>query len=333
MVHFRSPEHDFLQRWGKTWHSQSALGALIHQDDEEIYTLQAWVPPGEDASTWNPSAVLERWAGRPFEHEVLLSNPWNPHMVIAERYVDGRVALAGDAAHQFMPTGGYGMNSGVCDAVGLAWMFAALVDGWGGARLLEAHDAERRPTARWHRDASARHIEVRMKIAEIYESAGDLSGDDPEAASRRAAAGARIAALGNAENESWGVELGFRYDGSPIIACEEDAPAIDPIAYNASTWPGARLPHVFLEEEASIHDRLGIGFTLVVVDGQDDISAFEQAARRRRVPFTVLRLERADLLEVYERRLLLVRPDQHVAWRGDELPNDAEAVLALVTGA
>ena len=89
------------------------------------------------------------------------------------------------------------------------------------------------------------------------------------------------------------MELGFRYDGSPIIACEDGAPAIDPIVYNASTWPGARLPHVFLEKDVSIHDRLGPGFTLIVVDGTDDTSAFEQAARRRGVPFTVLHLERA----------------------------------------
>ncbi|MGE0485962.1 MAG: FAD-dependent monooxygenase [Gammaproteobacteria bacterium] len=331
MIHFRSRERALLQRWGVTWHSQSALGALIAQDDDEIYTLQAWVPPGADPTSWNPSEVLERWAGRPFEHEVLLHNPWSAHMVVAERYVDRRVALAGDAAHQFMPTGGYGMNSGVCDAVGLAWVLAALLQGWGGPRLLEAYDAERRPTAHWHRDASRRHLDVRMRIAEIYASAGDLEGEDAAAAARRTAAGARIAALGNAENESWGVELGFRYDRSPIVAAEADAPAVDPLAYQASTWPGARLPQVFLADGSSLFDRLGTGFTLVVVAGNAD-PAFAKAATARHMPLAVLRLERPDLLSIYERRLLLVRPDQHIAWRGDEPPRDIDGLLAHVTG-
>lgn len=332
MIHFRSRESEFLQRWGKTWHSQSAPGTLIHQDDDEIYTLQAWIMPGQDPTTWNPREVLERWAGRTFEYEILLHNPWSAHMVVAERYVAGRVALAGDAAHQFMPTGGYGMNSGVCDAIGLAWMLAALVQGWGGPHLLDAHDAERRPTAYWHRNASRRHLGVRMQIAEIFATAGDLDGHDPEAFARRAAAGARIAAAGNGENESWGVELGFRYDRSPIVASEGAAPDIDPLTYTASTWPGARLPHVFLDEGVSIHDRLGAGFTLVVIDGDVDTLAFEQAAARRRMPFAVLRLQRPDLLAIYARRLLLVRPDQHIAWRGNEPPRDAAGLLAQVCG-
>lgn len=332
MIHFRSPERAFLQRWGKTWHSQSALGTLIHQDDDEIHTLQAWIPPGEDPSTWDPGAVLERWAGQKFDYEILLHNPWSAHMVVAERYVEGRVALAGDAAHQFMPTGGYGMNSGVCDAIGLAWMFAALAQGWGGPHLLAAHDAERRPTAWWHRDASRRHLGVRIHIAGIFAAAGDLEGEDAETVARRAEVGARIAAVGNAENESWGVELGFRYDQSPIVAREGDAPSVDPLAYVASTWPGARLPHVFLADGASIHDRLGLGFTLVVVDGDHDTRAFEQVAARRGMPFTVLRLERPDLLPIYERRLLLVRPDQHIAWRGNKPPADVPGLLAQVCG-
>lgn len=198
--------------------------------------------------------------------------------------------------------------------------------------LLAAHDAERRPTAWWHRDASRRHLGVRIQIAEIFAAAGELEGEDAETVARRAEVGARIAAAGNAENESWGVELGFRYDQSPIVAREDGAPSVDPLAYVASTWPGARLPHVFLADGVSIHERLGLGFTLVVVDGDDDTRAFEQAAARRGMPFIVVRLERPDLLSIYARRLLLVRPDQHIAWRGNELPADAAGLLAQVCG-
>jgi hypothetical protein len=142
---------------------------------------------------------------------------------------------------------------------------------------------------------------------------------------------AKIAALGNAENESWGVELGYRYDDSPIIWLEPDAPPVDPIDYRPTTRPGGRLPHVFLEDHRSIHDRLGRYFTLVVI-GEADSSAIESAALARRIPLSVLRLNRPDLRTVYERNLILVRPDHHVAWRGDALPADVDALLARVVG-
>jgi hypothetical protein len=278
-----------------------------------------------------PEAVLEGWVGRKFDYEILQANPWTANFVVAEKYWNGRVVLAGDSAHQFVPTGGYGMNSGIADAAGLSWMLAALIQGWGGPKLLEAHDAERRPTAWWHLAASRRHMGVRVEIGQVYVEAGDLSGEGPEAEARRAATGRRIAALGNAENESWGVELGYRYDGSAIIVTEADAPAIDPITYRPSTWPGARLPHVFLDDGVSIHDRLGLYFTLVALTDVDG-TPIEAAAANLGIPLKVLKLGRSDLRHIYERNLLLVRPDQHVAWRGDVLPDDLTTLLQRVTG-
>ena len=224
------------------------------------------------------------------------------------------------------------MNSGIADAIGLAWMLTARIEGWGGRNLLTAHDLERRPTAWWHLQASQRHMGVRMEIGGVFEKYSDLDGAGEHAEARRAAAGAEIAALGNVENEAWGVELGYRYDGSPIIVAEASPPPVDPITYRPSTWPGARLPHVFLADGTRIHDRLGLYFTLVVL-GTADTSAIEAAAKKRGVPLSVLRLDRPDLRPIYERNLLLVRPDQHVAWRGDDLPGDLDALLARVTGA
>lgn len=331
MVHFRTEARDVLQRWGIAWHYQSGSGTIIAQNDDDIYTLQAWLIPGQGIEAMRPEDVLERWVGTKFDYEILQANPWAANFVVAQRYRDGRVLLAGDSAHQFVPTGGYGMNSGIADAAGLSWAIAALIQGWGGETLLEAYERERRPTAWWHLEASRRHMGVRLQMSQIYADAGDLDGEGPAAEAKRAETGQKIAALGNAENESWGVELGYRYDDSPIIFAEPAPPAIDPITYRPSTWPGARLPHVFLEDGTSIHDRLGLYFTLVAVD-QVDSAAIENAAHALNIPLSVLRLGRPDLKSIYARNLLLVRPDQHIAWRGDRLPDDLHALLTRVVG-
>lgn len=332
MVHFRTPDRALMRRWGVTWHYQNGFGTVISQNDNDIYTLQAWLIPELGLEKKTPEDVLEGWAGCSFDYEILQANPWTANFVVARKYRIGRILLAGDSAHQFIPTGGYGMNSGIADAAGLAWVLAARVADWGGDALLDAYEAERRPTAWWHLRASESHMAVRQKIGEYYAEAGEIEGDTPAHAQRRAALAARIAEIGNAENESWGVELGYRYDGSPIIAHESDPPVLDRLAYSPNTVPGARLPHVFLADGTSIHDRLGLYFTLVIVcDG--DGSPLAQAAAAAGVPLEILQLDRPNLLPVYQRNFILVRPDQHVAWRGEVLPADPAALIALVTAA
>jgi 2-polyprenyl-6-methoxyphenol hydroxylase-like FAD-dependent oxidoreductase len=331
MVHFRTDARDVLQRWGPVYHLQTGRGTIIAQNDHDIYTLQAWLIPGMGIEDMRPEDVLEDWVGTKFDYEILQANPWTANFVVAQRYRASRVLLAGDSAHQFIPTGGYGMNSGIADAAALSWVLAARIQGWGGDTLLDAYDTERRPTAWWHLEASRRHMGVRLDIGRVYAEAGDLDGEGPEADARRAEAGRRIAALGNAENESWGVEYGYRYDDSAVIAHEPSPPAIDPLTYVPNTWPGARLPHVFLADGTAIHDRLGLFLTLVALDDVDS-TAIERAAADLGIPLTVLRLGQPELRPIYERALLLVRPDQHVAWRGDTLPDDPAALLKLVTG-
>lgn len=331
MVHFRSDDREFLQRWGATWHYQSAIGTMIAQNDHDIWTLQCLGLPGVDRDTLNPAEVLEAWAGRPFNYEILQANPWDAHFVVAQAFQVGRVALAGDAAHQFVPTGGYGMNSGIADAAALSWKLTAMIQGWGDLSLLAAYEAERKPTAWMHLAASARHVGVRIAIGQVFAEAGELDGADSGVAARRVATGSKIAALGNIENESWGVEHGYRYDDSPIIVHEADPPPVDPITYRPSTWPGARLPHVFLTDGDSVHDKLGLYFTLLVLR-EMDISAFESAAQACGVPLSVAKVTEPGLRIIYERDLLLVRPDQHVAWRGDSVPNDCVILLQKIVG-
>lgn len=330
MVHFHSTDTELLQRWGTTWHYQNAAGTLIAQNDIDTWTLQCFLPPGDDGSSWDADAVLQNWAGRTFDYTILQANPWTAHFVVAETYHKGRALIAGDAAHQYMPTGGYGMNSGVADAAGVAWVVAAQLQGWGGAKLLKAYEAERRQTAWWHLAASKRHLGVRMQIAQAYANAGDVSSASADAAANRRALATKIALLGNAENESWGVELGYCYQ-SPVICTEEAPPEIDPLEYRASIYAGCRLPHLFLEDGRSIHDKLGLYFTLIHF-GVEPLAEIERVATQVAVPLSVLSINEQKAAALFEYAFVLVRPDQHIAWRGNTLPTDFHALLAQVTG-
>jgi 2-polyprenyl-6-methoxyphenol hydroxylase-like FAD-dependent oxidoreductase len=330
MTHFRSDARAVLQRWGIAWHYQAHTGTLIAQNDRDIWTLQTRWPDGVAPEQVDPRALLRAFAGCDIPCEILVANAWTPHLLVAESYGTRRVLLAGDAAHQYIPTGGYGMNTGIGDAAGLGWMLAAMLHRFGGPGLAAAYDLERRPIGRRNRDASRRHSEVRREIAALYHDG--LFAPDGEAA--RAEAGARIAAIGNAENESWGIELGYAYPHSPVI-CAEPGAVIpdDPRHYQPTSAPGVRLPSVLLEDGTPLFDRLGPWFTLLAI-GTLPSEAMVEAARQRGVPLAVIALHDPAALSVLGRGLLLVRPDQHIAWRGSacEDARTAARIFSRVLG-
>jgi hypothetical protein len=205
-----------------------------------------------------------------------------------------------------------------------------VLQGWGGPNLLASIEAERRPVAARNLEASGAHMGVRFRIGEAYDP--KIHEDSAEGAAARAAFGRLIEDLGNAENEALGIEIGYRYRQSPIICHEDGEPEWRLLDYVPSTWPGVRAPHVFLEDGEAIFDRFGPGFTLLRFSdaGAEPLVA---AARRRGVPLTVVDIRNAHARAIYERDLVLIRPDQHVAWRGNTMPADALAVIDRVRGA
>ena len=333
MVHFRSSARDMLQRWGIAWHYQSPVGTLIAQDDVDHWTLHTRPRPDEEPDRVDPKTLLARFMGGYVPCEILIANPWTPHLLVAQAYRQGRVFLAGDAAHQYIPTGGYGMNTGIGDACDLGWKLAALVRGFGGPDLLAAYDAERRPVGLRNRQASATHTDVRTAIAQAYADAGNsVYEPSAEPDPRRTALAARIAALGNAENESYGIELGYSYPQSPIVCAETDAEiSNDPVRYVPTTAPGARLPSILLADGSALFDRLGPWFTLIAFGAAPDAELVE-AARRLGMPLTVLRIDQPGLKAIYRCPQLLVRPDQHVAWRGCNAGAKANSIIARSLG-
>ena len=270
-----------------------------------------------------------RIVGCEFPYELISISPWVRRKLVTAAYRHGRVFLAGDCAHQNTPTGGYGMNTGVGDAVDLGWKLAAAVEGWAGPRLLDSYDAERRPVAVRNVEEATRNFQLRSfaAIPELVESS-------PKGDFARGRLGDEIVRNTSRELLSDGIVMGYRYRGSAIVCSDGgEPPPLRVTEYVQSTFPGARAPHVPLAGGRSTLDLFGKAFVLLRL-GRDSPGAapFEQAAKRSGVPLQAVTLEEPGARAAYERKLVLVRPDGHVAWRGDALPQEAAAVVAKVTG-
>ena len=323
MVHFRSNARDLLQPWGTAWHYQTGRATMIAQNDRDIWTIHTFLPLDAPLDQIDPSELVTSFAGRSFDFETMVANPWNPHLLVSESYGEGRVFLAGDAAHQFIPTGGYGMNTGVGDAFDLGWKLAATLKGYAGPKLLESYDRERRYVGLRNCRAAQSHMGVRFEMAQIYDRVWNAT--DEQGAAVRAEAAAKIKALGNAENESYGIEMGYSYADSPVVNVEPQFVApLNTLKYEPSTLPGSRLPNVYLSDGTALHDKLGRWFSLIVFDGSP-VDSMVAAAARWDIPLEIVRVADPHIAKIYEVSLILVRPDQHICWRGNELKDAAQA--------
>jgi len=313
---------------GRHYHVADAHNSfLIVQDSTRHFTLHATLD--SDAAM---KAQFEQVVAMPVQYEMLSCAPWRQNLLLAERYGDGRVFLAGDAVHLMIPTGGLGMNSGVGDAIGLSWKLAATLQGWGGPKLLASYDAERRPVGARNVEASRHASRGRRAWRAAYRP--NIRDHTPEGAATRANL-ARIAEVEQRKsNEMIGAELGYRYDGSPLIWPEAGTPPADNImSYLPTTWPGARLPHVWLDDGSALHDRVGDGYTLLRLGrSPEDGSPLAAAFAALRAPLTLLTIEDERPRALYGHDLLLLRPDLHVVWRGNRLPDDPARLAALATG-
>ncbi len=260
----------------------------------------------------DPQALIQGLVGATVDAEILGTDPWTARMLLADRYRNRRVFLAGDAAHLNPPWGGHGFNTGIGDAVNIGWKLAAVIDGWGGDGLLESYEAERRPIA--ERTIGEATANMRVLAPELSNPELAASGRAGEQA-RRVAAPVIQAAKGR-EFHSLGIVLGYQYNASPVIVDDGTPPLPEGQDYAPTAQPGARLPHQWLPDGASLYDRLGNGLSLLRLRDDANTAPLIQAAAACRVPLTVVELSDQALEERYGAALLLVRPDQHVAWRG-----------------
>ncbi|MGY1747678.1 FAD-dependent monooxygenase [Modestobacter sp. SYSU DS0511] len=281
--------------------------------------------PGVD-----PVALVRDLVGADVDVDVLATDPWSARMLLADRYRGQRVFLVGDAAHLNPPWGGHGFNTCVGDAVNLGWKLAAVLGGWAPESLLGSYEPERRPVAeRTIATAGAQEAFLAPSFA-----AGDLDAETPAGQELRAVLVQRLQ-VKDPEFHSLGLVLGYDYPDSPVVV-PDGAPVPGPElqTFTPSAHPGARLPHAWLPDGRSVYDALGPEFTLVRLtpapDGAPD--GVLDAAERLGVPVQLLDLSGvAGLRGRYGADLLLVRPDQHVAWRGSA-PDDADRLLRQLVG-
>ena len=299
---------------------------LIMQDSTRHWTLHAVVDRPEEMA-----AQFERTIGVTVDYEMLYVGAWKQNLLLADRYRAGRVFLAGDAAHLMIPTGGLGMNTGVGDAIDLSWKLHATLQGWGGPNLLASYEIERRQVG--DRNVGASRYASVGRRAWRAQYRPDIREDTAAGRSTRDALVRTADVEQRKTNEMIGAELGYRYAGSPIVVDEPGGPEHLYREYVPTTWPGARLPHVWLDDRTPLHDRIGDGYTLLRLGRTSaDTSGLERAMRASGAPFQVSTIDDAAPRDVYGYDLIMVRPDLHVVWRGNAGPDDPESLAALATG-
>src|SRR5262245_40325270 len=338
-TYFRAP--DLIDRlpgepaWMYLAFNPRRCGTMMAIDGRERWLIHNFLYHGET----DYESVDRDWAirnilgvGPDFAYEVISKEDWIGRRLVADRFSQGRVFICGDAAHLWIPHAGYGMNAGIADAANLAWKLAGVLDGWADAGLLAAYSAERQPiTDQVSHFAFNMSKEVSHQRREI---AADIERDDAVGDEARARLGQEAYDLYAQQQCCGGLNFGYFYAGSPAIAYDgEPHPPYSMGRFASSSVPGCRAPHVWLGNGRSLYDAAGAGFALLRFDPSVAVAGVADAARRRGVPLALVDVDDPPARELYARKLALVRPDQHVAWRGDAEPADPLALIDLVRGA
>jgi 2-polyprenyl-6-methoxyphenol hydroxylase-like FAD-dependent oxidoreductase len=309
-------------------------GTVFAIDGHTTWLVHNHLNPGEEDfeavdRDWSIRQILG--VGPDFEYQVISKEDWIGRRLVADRFRDGRVFIAGDAAHLWVPYAGYGMNAGIADALNLSWLLGAVLQGWGDPAMLDAYEAERQPitaqVSHFAMDHAAKMIKARSAVPP------NLEADDEAGRAERERIGREAYELNVQQFCCAGLNFGYFYEGSPIIAADGEAPPPYTMGgFTESTVPGCRAPHFWLQDGRSLYDALGAGYTLLRFDGSADAGPLQAAARQRRMPLALLDVRQPDVPAAYRHKLVLVRDDQHVAWRGDAVPRDAQALVAMLCG-
>ncbi len=269
--------------------------------------------------------------GPEFQYEVISKEDWVGRRLVSDRFRKGRIFLAGDAAHLWMPYAGYGMNAGIADALNLSWLLAAHLQGWAEASILDAYEAERQPITEQVSQFAMNHAQQVMKMKRAIPHNIEEPGSSGDAL--RAEMGANAYELNVQQFCCAGLNFGYFYAGSPIISYDEESPPSYSMGgFTASTVPGCRAPHFWLKNGSSLYDAFGAGYTLLCFNGQTDSREFVSAARALGIPLQVLDLASEAKPAEYRHALVICRSDQHVVWRGDQLGPKMQALLQLLRG-
>ncbi|MGJ7473630.1 FAD-dependent oxidoreductase [Pseudomonas fulva] len=309
-------------------------GNVYAIDGKELWLIHNYLSAEETTF----ESVDRDWAireilgvGADFQYEIVTKEDWIGRRLVADKFRDRRVFICGDASHLWIPMAGYGMNAGIADAMNLSWLLASHLNGWADESVLDAYEAERQPITEQVSNFAMNHALALQK--ECKEVPANLEEDSEEGRAARASVGQNLYELNVRQYCCGGLNYGYFYDKSPLIAYDgEVAPTYGMNTFTQSTVPGCRTPHVWLRDGSSLYDRMGKDYTLLRLDPAVDVSGFVEAAKAAGLPLDVLDVESNEAVSVYDRKLVLSRPDFHVGWRGDGVPADVVALVALLQG-
>ena len=299
---------------------------LIMQDSTKHWSLHATVPDSEAMEH-----KFEEIVGFPVNYELISCAPWRQNLLLADRYRDGRVFLAGDSVHLVIPTGGLGMNTGVGDAFDLAWKLIGTLKGWGGPELLDSYEIERRQVGERNVGAS-RYANIGRQQWRSIATQDIFSGTPHGEASKQA-----LVQVADSEqrkgNRMIGAELGYRYIDSPCIDNIPGGPEHRVGEYHPNVWPGSRLPHCWLDGGTAIQDHLPETYILLSLGTKPpDTTRIRKSFEAIGAPVTEVRVESDRVRDLYGFDFLVLRPDMHVVWRGTQVPRNAAEIVSIATG-
>lgn len=339
-TYIRAPQlKDLLQApyaWGYYSVNERRCGTVFAIDGQDHWLIHNHLHPHETSF----DAVDRDWAirqilgvGDDFTYEVVSKEDWVGRRLVADRFREGNVFIAGDAAHLWVPYAGYGMNAGIADGLNLSWLLAAYLQGWADKAMLDAYEKERLPiteqVSRFAMDHAAKMIKARGAVP------AGLEANSPEGQALRDSLGQAYYHTNVQQFCCAGLNYGYYYDQSPIMVYDGEAPPSYSMgAYTASTVPGCRAPHFWLENGTSLYDALGPGYTLLAFATSEAITMLERAAQARGLPLRTIAVDRTvhAVPEQYQHDYVICRQDQHIAWRGQQLPGDVNALLDVLSG-
>ena len=334
-IYFRAPDFMKCHKFGTAniyfpLHKDYA-GFLLNWDGGTTFTYHLML---QDRQLWNevdPQTSIEAVLGKSTNIEIISVQPWIAHALVADKYHNNRVILAGDAAHLFTPTGGFGMNTGVSDAIDIAWKIQAMLEGWGGKYLIDSYFKERHAIGIRNTKEAADCFDQLYSVMQY----GDILDEDSnEAITLREELSSNLKEQDKLIASS-GTLLGYRYNNSPIIIPDGTDETLDsPRKYIPTARPGHRAPHIWLEEGVSIYDKFDKNFTLLLFNkDKNEADIFLQQAKKVNFPVKVLHIGDEDAFKLYNAQLVLVRPDLMIAWRSNNYPNDIASIIDTVRGA
>jgi 2-polyprenyl-6-methoxyphenol hydroxylase-like FAD-dependent oxidoreductase len=338
-TYIRTPDLLKLQLHERAWGTGSInprrAGMVYAIDGIERWLVHNYMKPDEgDFDSVDRDACIRTilGVGRNFRYDIISKEDWVGRRLVADKFRDRSTFIAGDAAHIWVPYAGYGMNAGIADAMNLSWLLAAHLNGWAPSSILDAYEAERWPITSQVSRFAMSHAEAEIRRRGAVP--GDIEDTGPAGERARREVGRLAYQINVQQYACAGLNFGTYYDRSPIIAYDgAEHPSYTMDSYTPSTVPGCRTPHFWRDNGGSIYDAMGPEFALLKFDSSIDTAPLEAAALRRALPLAVLDVEASAARGLYGHRLVLSRPDQHVAWRGDTLPSDCLALIDHIRGA